>query len=151
RRPSPPSAARSAGLPVPGDTQLGEAAEERHRPPVQILDRRDEPQPGQAANERREGDFGLETRERGAEAEVAAASEAEMPAVGRPRHVERVGRRESLRSRFAAPSTTITGSPRFIVLPPSVVSVAAQRVSVRSTGPSYRTSSSTAPGTSAGS
>ena len=44
----------------------------------------------------------------------------------------------------------MTSSPRLIVLPPSSTSVAAQRLSVRSTGPSKRRSSSTAAGSERG-
>ena len=93
-----------------------------------------EPEAGQAPDERLERDLGLEPRERGAEAVVAATAERQMLHVG-PVDVQRSGSGNRPGSRFAAFRITITSSPRRIVWPPSSTSFAAQRFSARSTGP----------------
>ena len=71
--------------------------EQRHRPPAQLLHRNRKAQARQAAEQRLERDLGLEPRERRAEAEVAAATESEVPGVALGREIELVGRGEPRR------------------------------------------------------
>src|SRR4051812_33664931 len=81
---------------MPGDGQRHKAAEERHRTPAQLLGRHAEPKPGQPAEKRRQRDLRLEPREWRAEAEVAAASEAEVASATRSREIELARRLEPL-------------------------------------------------------
>ena len=119
---------------VPGRLERDEAPEERHGAPLDVVGVADEPQPGEAAEERLERDLGLEPRERRAEAVVAAAAERDVLVVGAARRRGASGSAKRAGSRSAAPRIAITSSPRRIVCPPSSTSAAAQRLSVRSTG-----------------